>query len=74
MKTLSTDDAGRLLEWLKGNALEMAHELREAGWEEDARGLWREGGKGMGCNLFDAHRAATKLDTQHERGHSPREG
>jgi hypothetical protein len=61
MKTLGTEDKGRLLEWLKGNALEMAAELREADWEEDERGLWREGGKGMGLHLFDAHDMAREL-------------
>lgn len=59
---LSTKDSGRLLEWLKGNALEMARELRDAGREEDERGLWRDGGKGMGLHLFDAH------DMARERG------
>lgn len=51
----TTDNLGALmLPWLKANAEEMAHELREAGWEEDERGLWSgEGHKRL--HLFDAH-------------------
>lgn len=54
---LSTEDKGRLLSWLKGNALDIAAELRDAGWEEDERGLWRRRGRGFGLHLFDAHEA-----------------
>lgn len=58
---MTTDDAGRLLEWMKGMARDMAHELREAGWEEDERGLWSlpqvAGWSNQfdGLHLFDAH-------------------
>lgn len=56
--TLTRDEASRLLLWLKGNALEMAAELRDAGWEEDGRGLWRDTwGKARGLSLLDAHEA-----------------
>ena len=55
---MTSADSARLLLWLKGDALEMASELREAGWEEDARGLWRKGGRGLGLHLFDAHEKA----------------
>lgn len=54
-RDLSAEDKGRLLLWLKGGAMEMAAELRDAGWEEDERGLWRRDGKGRGWNLLDAH-------------------
>lgn len=56
---LSAEDKDRLLSWLKGNAEEMARELRDAGWREDGRGLW-----GMGTyrrlHLYDAHKIATR--------------
>ena len=60
---MTSADSARLLLWLKGNALEMAAELREAGWEEDVRGLWRNGGRGLGLHLFDAHEKATREAT-----------
>ena len=57
-RTLTPADASRLLAWLKGNALDMARELRDAGWEEDKRGLWRDTwGKARGMGLLDAHEA-----------------
>ena len=43
-----------LLPWLKANAEEMAAELRNAGWKEDARGLWHGDGHKR-LHLFDAH-------------------
>lgn len=57
---LTKEQSAALLSWLRGNALEMASELRDAGWEEDERGLWRFDGKGMGLHLFDAHENATR--------------
>ena len=53
MKTLSSDDKNRLLMLLKANAEETARELRDAGWEEDKRGLWSMGPH-RGLHLFDA--------------------
>jgi hypothetical protein len=48
-----------LLPWLKANAEEMAAELRDAGWEEDERGLWSgEGHRRL--HLFDAHEIARR--------------
>lgn len=52
---LTKEDAARLREWLRANAEAMASELREAGWEEDAPGLWRYLGRGKGYHLYDAH-------------------
>lgn len=55
---LTPGDASRLLLWLKGNAEAMARELRDAGWEEDERGLWRDTwGTERGLGLLDAHEA-----------------
>lgn len=51
---LSREDVGRLLTLLKANAEEMARELRDAGWVEDERGLWRKGW-GPRLHLLDAH-------------------
>jgi hypothetical protein len=63
MKRLSDvmDEVGReaLLKWLKGNALEIEAELRDAGWEEDGRGLW-SCGEHKRLHLFDAHEVATR--------------
>lgn len=57
-----------LLPWLRSNAEEMAHELREAGWEEDERGLWSgEGHKRL--HLFDAHEIVRRYATS---GRHPR--
>jgi hypothetical protein len=50
---LSADDTNRLLLWLKANAAETARDLRDAGWEEDARGLWSRGNH-RGLHLIDA--------------------
>lgn len=50
---LSAGDRNRLLLWLKANAEETARELREAGWEEDERGLWSMG-EHRGMHLLDA--------------------
>jgi hypothetical protein len=50
---LSADDTNRLLLWLKANAEETARDLRDAGWEENERGLWRRGDH-RGLHLFDA--------------------
>lgn len=58
--SLTREEGAALLSWLRGNALEMAAELREGGWEEDERGLWRYAGKGRGLHLFDAHENATR--------------
>lgn len=52
---LTPGNASRLLSWLKGNAEEMARELRDAGWEEDERGLWRRRKRQRGLHLLDAH-------------------
>lgn len=57
---LSREDAGRLLVLLKANAVEMAADLRDAGWEEDERGLWRRGPYRLG--LLDAHAVMLKQD------------
>ena len=67
--SLTREEGAALLSWLKGNALEMAAELRDVGWAEDERGLWRDGGKGIALHLFDAHRKATRPATLsgHER-------
>lgn len=74
-RTLTRDDAFRLLLWLKGNALEMARELRDAGWEEDERGMWRDTwGKALGLGLLEAHEAmsrAEKNDTGHATSRPP---
>lgn len=56
-RALTRDDASHILVWLKGNALEMAAELRDAGWEEDERGLWRMDGRGRALHLLEAHEA-----------------
>lgn len=50
---MTEDDRSRILLWLKANAEETARELREAGWEEDERGLWSMG-EHRGMNLLDA--------------------
>lgn len=56
---LSTEDKGRLLSWLKGNAEEMARDLRDAGWEEDGSGLWSLGAFRR-LHLYNAHEIATR--------------
>lgn len=56
---MTPDDTARLLSWLKGNALEMAAELRDAGWEEDEHGAWHHPpSKRWRYHLFDAHEIA----------------
>lgn len=57
---LSREDAGRLLVLLKANAVEMAADLRDAGWEEDDRGLWTHGPHRLG--LLDAHAVMLEQD------------
>jgi hypothetical protein len=54
---MTTDDAGRLMLWLRGMVEDMAHDLLEAGWEESQGGLWREYGdvRGPWLHIFDAH-------------------
>lgn len=52
-----TNLGAMLLPWLKANAEEMAHELRDAGWTEDERGLWGSDGYRR-LHLFDAHEIA----------------
>ena len=56
-----------LLPWLKANAEEMARELREAGWKEDARGLWHGDGHRR-LHLFDAHEIVRRHATPAGRG------
>lgn len=50
---LTKEQGAALLSWLKGNAMEMAADLRDAGWEEDERGLWSMG-EHRGMHLLDA--------------------
>lgn len=60
---LSADDRNRLLLWLKANAEETARELREAGWEEDERGLWIRGAH-RGMHLLDAENVARESGSE----------
>lgn len=57
---MTTDDAGRLMLWLRGMAEDMAHDLREAGWKDDEHGLWRDNEHGLGLHIFDAHEKMKK--------------
>jgi hypothetical protein len=59
---LTTEQGAALLKWLKGNALEMADELRDVGWEEDERGRWSKG-KRRHLSIFDAHEVARQQET-----------
>lgn len=53
---VTRDAAGLLLLWLRASAEDMAHELRNAGWEEDERGLWRDTwGTRRDMHLYEAH-------------------
>lgn len=65
---MTREEGAALLSWLRGNALEMAAGLREGGWEEDERGMWRLGGKGHGLHLLDAHEKATRDATPADHG------
>jgi hypothetical protein len=56
-----------LLPWLKADAEEMAADLRDAGWREDERGLWRREGHGS-HHLFDAHEITRRHATSTGRG------
>lgn len=53
MKTTPENMGALLLPWLKAHAEETARELRDAGWEEDERGLWSRG-EHRGLHLLDA--------------------
>jgi hypothetical protein len=63
-----------LLPWLKANAEEMASDLRDAGWEEDERGLWSIPGterwtnQFQGLHLFDAHEIVRRHATSTGEG------
>lgn len=52
---MTTDDAGRLMEWMRDQSIEMARALRAAGWWENCAGLWFKDGAGHGLHIFDAH-------------------
>lgn len=64
MKTMTDEQRAALMQWLRGEAMEQARALREAGWEEDERGLWHlpEMRPGSRLHLLDAYDAMARGD------------